>query len=248
MMAQYSLPFCVALAHHRDPRDPASFNLKIFNDPAIRALAQRVTITVADEAKHGHTIASTVTVTLKDGRALIRQRRQLQGHAGAAARPRRDAREIPAADQGLRRRRRWRGCSSGCRTSRANATSTGSRSTRRRRSPANRAPARKRARSETEEMTRQDRHAPAARRVRRHRRCGALPRRRRPGRVSDRDRLWARRRRHQRPGGGAALRRQGPAVVQSADRACVRSRRGASGSRCSTPRPKSSPRRSGRGR
>src|SRR5438045_2965196 len=52
MMAQYSLPFCVALAHHRDPRDPASFNAKSFNDPAILALAQRVTITVADEAKH----------------------------------------------------------------------------------------------------------------------------------------------------------------------------------------------------
>ena len=26
MMAQYSLPFCVALAHYREPRDPASFN------------------------------------------------------------------------------------------------------------------------------------------------------------------------------------------------------------------------------
>jgi 2-methylcitrate dehydratase PrpD len=72
MMAQYSLPFCVALAHHRDPRDPASFSMKSFNDPAIRSLAERVTITVADEAKHGHTIASTVTVTLKDGRALTR--------------------------------------------------------------------------------------------------------------------------------------------------------------------------------
>ena len=73
MMAQYSLPFCVALAHHRDPRDPASFNMKSFNDPAIRSLASRVKITVADEAKHGHTIASTVTVTLKDGRALVRR-------------------------------------------------------------------------------------------------------------------------------------------------------------------------------
>src|SRR3954452_25629419 len=70
MMAQYSLPFCVALAHYKDPRDPASFNMKSFNDPAIRSLATRVSISVADEAKHGHTIASTVTVNLKDGRAL----------------------------------------------------------------------------------------------------------------------------------------------------------------------------------
>ena len=79
MMAQYSLPFCVALAHHRDARDPASFNAKSFNDPAIRALAQRVTISVADEAKHGHTIASTVTVTLNDGRALTRRVESFKG-------------------------------------------------------------------------------------------------------------------------------------------------------------------------
>lgn len=71
MMAQYSLPFCVALAHHRNARDPASFNLKTFNDRNIRDLAQRVTVTVADEARHGHGgIASTVTVVLRDGRKL----------------------------------------------------------------------------------------------------------------------------------------------------------------------------------
>ena len=73
MMAQYSLPFCVALAHHREARDPASFNAKSFNDPAIRALAAKVTITVADEARAGHTLASTVTVTLNDGRTLSRR-------------------------------------------------------------------------------------------------------------------------------------------------------------------------------
>ena len=79
MMAQYSLPFCVALAHYRDPRDPASFNAKSFNDSAIRALAQRVKISVADEARHGHTIASTVTVTLNDGRALTRRVESFKG-------------------------------------------------------------------------------------------------------------------------------------------------------------------------
>jgi 2-methylcitrate dehydratase PrpD len=79
MMAQYSLPFNVALAHHRNPRDPASFNLKNFNDPGIRALARRVSITVAKEAKQGHTIASTVTVKLKDGRALVRKVESFKG-------------------------------------------------------------------------------------------------------------------------------------------------------------------------
>jgi len=73
MMAQYSLPFCVALAHHHDARDPASFNAKSFNDPAIRSLASRVTISVADEARHAHTISSTVTVNLNDRRALTRR-------------------------------------------------------------------------------------------------------------------------------------------------------------------------------
>ena len=105
-----------------------------FNDPAIRALASRVTISVADEAKHGHTLASTVTVTLKDGRALTRRVDELQGHAGTAARPRRDAREIPAADPPLRPRRDGSGCSSGCRISRTSAISTGSRSRGRKRS------------------------------------------------------------------------------------------------------------------
>jgi 2-methylcitrate dehydratase PrpD len=79
MMAQYSLPFCVALAHHREPRDPRSFSAASFNDPAIRSLASRVTITVSDEARHGHTLASTVTVTLKDGRALTKRVADFKG-------------------------------------------------------------------------------------------------------------------------------------------------------------------------
>ena len=42
MMAQYSLPFCVALAHYRDPRDPRSFNAALVQrsgDPLARARA-----------------------------------------------------------------------------------------------------------------------------------------------------------------------------------------------------------------
>jgi 2-methylcitrate dehydratase PrpD len=73
MMAQYSLPFCVALAHHRNARDPRSFNARSFNDPAIRSLARRVTISIAEEAKLGHTLAATVTVTLKSGTTLARR-------------------------------------------------------------------------------------------------------------------------------------------------------------------------------
>ena len=35
MMAQYSIPFCVALALFRDPRDPASFDDAVIEDPDI---------------------------------------------------------------------------------------------------------------------------------------------------------------------------------------------------------------------
>jgi 2-methylcitrate dehydratase PrpD len=70
MMAQYSIPFCVALAHVRDPRDPRSFDESALRDAQIRSLAERVTITIAE---HRPTpLAADVTVTLKDGRVLRR--------------------------------------------------------------------------------------------------------------------------------------------------------------------------------
>jgi 2-methylcitrate dehydratase PrpD len=72
MMCQYSIPFSVALAHWRDPRDPRSYDESAFNDPAIRSLAERVTITVAG-GHHDHaTLRAEVAVELKDGRVLTR--------------------------------------------------------------------------------------------------------------------------------------------------------------------------------
>jgi 2-methylcitrate dehydratase PrpD len=70
MMCQYSIPFSVALAHFRDPRDPRSYDESALNDPAIRSLCERVTIGLAG-GHHDHaTIAAEVQVTLKDGRVL----------------------------------------------------------------------------------------------------------------------------------------------------------------------------------
>ena len=70
MMCQYSIPFSVALAHFRDPRDPRSYDESALNDPAIRSLCERVTITLAG-GHHDHaTIAAEVQVTLRDGRVL----------------------------------------------------------------------------------------------------------------------------------------------------------------------------------
>jgi len=77
MMAQYSVPFCVALALYRDARDPQAFTDAAVRDPDIRALASRVTITVDPEA-HG-ALASTVAVTLKDGRTFTRRVEHFKG-------------------------------------------------------------------------------------------------------------------------------------------------------------------------
>jgi 2-methylcitrate dehydratase PrpD len=70
MMSQYSIPFCVALAHVRDPRDPRSFDETALRDPRIRALCECVAITIDDDRPTP--LAAKVTVTLKDGRVLTR--------------------------------------------------------------------------------------------------------------------------------------------------------------------------------
>jgi 2-methylcitrate dehydratase PrpD len=77
MMAQYSIPFCVALAHMRDPRDPRSFDETALRDPQIKALAQQVKISVAKEQPTP--LAATVTVTLTDGRVLSRSVTEFKG-------------------------------------------------------------------------------------------------------------------------------------------------------------------------
>jgi 2-methylcitrate dehydratase PrpD len=70
MLAQYSIPFCVALALHREARDPESYDESALADPAIRALTRRVRL--APEADGGHGGGSSVTVALADGRRLER--------------------------------------------------------------------------------------------------------------------------------------------------------------------------------
>src|SRR5437773_3804329 len=71
MLAQYSIPFCVALALHREPRDPESYDEAALADPAIRALTRRVRIVPEVESGHG-AMGSTVTLALADGRHFER--------------------------------------------------------------------------------------------------------------------------------------------------------------------------------
>jgi 2-methylcitrate dehydratase PrpD len=70
MLAQYSIPFCVALAHVRDPRDPRSFDESALRDAQIRSLAECVRITIGQDRPT--LLAADVTVTLKDGCVLRR--------------------------------------------------------------------------------------------------------------------------------------------------------------------------------
>ncbi len=68
--AQYSAPFSVALAFYRDPRDPGVFTDAALNDAAIRALTRKVKLEVREKQTGDTTLASRVTVRLKNGREI----------------------------------------------------------------------------------------------------------------------------------------------------------------------------------
>jgi 2-methylcitrate dehydratase PrpD len=67
MLAQYSIPFCVALALHREARDPESFDETALRDPQIRALCRRVRLVPEPGSEHSG-MGSTVAITLAEGR------------------------------------------------------------------------------------------------------------------------------------------------------------------------------------
>ena len=72
MIAQYSVPFAIALAFYRDPKDPRSFDQAAVDDPKIRELCKRVKL--HKEAGAGHmTPGASVTLKLKDGRVLTKR-------------------------------------------------------------------------------------------------------------------------------------------------------------------------------
>jgi 2-methylcitrate dehydratase PrpD len=73
MLAQYSIPFCVALALYREARDPESWDETALRDPQIRALRRRVRLIPGSDDERGG-MGSSVTITLADGR-------RLEGHA-----------------------------------------------------------------------------------------------------------------------------------------------------------------------
>jgi 2-methylcitrate dehydratase PrpD len=78
MMAQYSIPFSVALSLYRDPIDPRSFDETAVRDRAILDLASRVRM-VATPGQDRRNLVVTVTVTLRDGREVSRKVTSFKG-------------------------------------------------------------------------------------------------------------------------------------------------------------------------
>jgi 2-methylcitrate dehydratase PrpD len=78
MMAQYSVPFSVALSLYRDARDPRSYDDAVVHDPAILDLASRIKTAKAVGQGRQDTTA-TVTIRLKDGREVSRRVTSFKG-------------------------------------------------------------------------------------------------------------------------------------------------------------------------
>ncbi len=78
MLAQYSIPFSVALSLYRDPVDPRSFDEQVVHDRAILDLASRTKMAVTP-GQDRRDLVATVTIKLKDGRELSRQVASFKG-------------------------------------------------------------------------------------------------------------------------------------------------------------------------
>jgi 2-methylcitrate dehydratase PrpD len=78
-MAQYSTPFCVALASFLDPRDPSAFSEVSLKDRAIRDLCRKVKLQLREQTPAKNLLGSRVTVCLKDGRDLMEEMEHFPG-------------------------------------------------------------------------------------------------------------------------------------------------------------------------
>jgi 2-methylcitrate dehydratase PrpD len=77
MQAQYSVPFCLALALHRDPSDPQVFDDSALADPAIRATCAAIALRPATDLPTAW--SARLTVRLHDGRRFEREARAFRG-------------------------------------------------------------------------------------------------------------------------------------------------------------------------
>ena len=84
LLAQYSIPFCVALAVYRNPVDPRSFDEGAVNHADIMGLAARVQMSALPPPENRSDMTSLVTITLKDGRSF---NQRTTAFAGTPERP-----------------------------------------------------------------------------------------------------------------------------------------------------------------
>jgi len=78
LLAQYSIPFSVALSLYRNPIDPDSFDENVAKDRDILAMAQKVKMLTKD-GQSRENLTATVAVTLKDGRTVTRTVTEFRG-------------------------------------------------------------------------------------------------------------------------------------------------------------------------
>jgi 2-methylcitrate dehydratase PrpD len=90
MAAQYSIPYCAALALTGDPCDPRAFEAASYNDPALRALATKVQIQTDAECEAAYPRRFGTRVTLHLANGEVKEALTLDPH-GTAADPCSDA-------------------------------------------------------------------------------------------------------------------------------------------------------------
>lgn len=79
MQAQYSVPFCIALALHRDPLDPQSFAEGAIENEAIRETCRSVRLVPFRGEKAVSGWHTRISVRLRSGRKLERDGRSFRG-------------------------------------------------------------------------------------------------------------------------------------------------------------------------
>lgn len=84
MQAQYSIPYCAALALTGNPSDPASFALEAINDPGWRPIAERVELYVDPQSEAVYPAHFGCHVTLHLDTGEVREDSLLDAHGTAA--------------------------------------------------------------------------------------------------------------------------------------------------------------------
>ena len=77
--AQYSVPFCAAIALYHDVNDPLAFSETALNDAKVRALARSLKLVEMADTETGGAWATRVVVELRDGRSFERFAGEFRG-------------------------------------------------------------------------------------------------------------------------------------------------------------------------